>query len=187
MPGEKLLRLDPNEKQKLFFTARARYIAYGGARGGGKSWAVRSKAALLGLYYPGVRILIVRRSFAELEENHIRPLRGLLAGVALWRDRDKTFEFPNGSRIRFGYCDNEGDVLRYQGQEYDVVFLDEAGQLQKAWIDAINACVRGTNGLPKPKVKEKPPRKRRCRITLSISKCRTGRVRAWLSAIISAR
>ena len=31
----------------------------------------------------------------------------------------------------------------------DVVFLDEAGQLQKAWIDAINACVRGTNGFPK--------------------------------------
>ena len=30
----------------------------------------------------------------------------------------------------------------------DVVFLDEAGQLQKAWIDAINACVRGTNALP---------------------------------------
>ena len=38
---------------------------------------------------------------------------------------------------------------QYQGAEYDVVFLDEAGQLQKAWIDAINACVRGTNGLPK--------------------------------------
>ena len=26
---------------------------------------------------------------------------------------------------------------------------DMAGQLQKAWIDAINACVRGTNGFPK--------------------------------------
>ena len=149
MPGEKLLRLDPNEKQKLFFTARARYIAYGGARGGGKSWAVRSKAALLGLYYPGVRILIVRRSFAELEENHIRPLRGLLAGVALWRDRDKTFEFPNGSRIRFGYCDNEGDVLRYQGQEYDVVFLDEATQLTEFQFQTFKGCLRGVNEFPK--------------------------------------
>ena len=29
----------PNEKQKAFFMARQRFIAYGGARGGGKSWA----------------------------------------------------------------------------------------------------------------------------------------------------
>ena len=51
--------------------------------------------------------------------------------------------------LTFGYCACDGDMGQYQGAEYDVVFLDEAGQLQKAWIDAINACVRGTNGLPK--------------------------------------
>ena len=64
----------PNEKQKLFFTAKTRFIAYGGARGGGKSWAVRKKAMLLALGYPGIRILIMRRTFPELRENHILPL-----------------------------------------------------------------------------------------------------------------
>lgn len=139
----------PNEKQRRFLLDRHRHIAYGGARGGGKSWAVRTKAKLLALRYAGIKLLIVRRTLRELQNNHIDPLRQELAGIAKYKAADKRFEFPNGSTITFGYCACDGDMGQYQGAEYDVVFLDEAGQLQKAWIDAINACVRGTNGLPK--------------------------------------
>lgn len=139
----------PNEKQRKFLLDRHRHIAYGGARGGGKSWAVRTKAKLLALRYPGIKILIVRRSLRELQNNHIDPLRQELGQTAKYRAGDKRFEFPNGSTICFGYCACDADMGQYQGAEYDVVFLDEAGQLQKAWIDAINACVRGTNGFPK--------------------------------------
>ena len=64
------LRLDPNEKQKQFFTDRHRYIAFGGARGGGKSWAVRCKAKLLAQRYPGIRMLLVRRTMPEIEGAH---------------------------------------------------------------------------------------------------------------------
>jgi len=88
--------LIPNEKQKRFFLARERYIAYGGARGGGKSWAVRAKALLLSLEYPGIRLLIIRRTLPELEENHIRPLRALIGEAAEYRDKDKSFRFPKG-------------------------------------------------------------------------------------------
>ena len=144
------LRMDaPNEKQRRFLLDRHRHIAYGGARGGGKSWAVRTKAKLLALRYAGIKLLIVRRTLRELQNNHIDPLRQELAGVAKYKAADKRFEFPNGSVLTFGYCACDRDLGQYQGAEYDVVFLDEAGQLQKAWIDAINACVRGTNGFPK--------------------------------------
>ena len=144
------LRMDaPNEKQRRFLLDRHRHIAYGGARGGGKSWAVRTKAKLLALRYAGIKLLIVRRTLRELQNNHIDPLRQELAGVAKYKAADKRFEFPNGSVLTFGYCACDGDLGQYQGAEYDVAFLDEAGQLQKAWIDAINACVRGTNGFPK--------------------------------------
>ena len=118
----------PNPRQIEFFKARARFIAYGGARGGGKSWAVRKKAAGLALSYPGAGILIVRRTFPELRENHILPMTADLAGIARYRDADKSFTFPGGSRIVFGYCSSESDVLQYQGQEYDVIFMDEATQ-----------------------------------------------------------
>ena len=103
----------PNPRQIEFFKARARFIAYGGARGGGKSWAVRKKAAGLALSYPGAGILIVRRTFPELRENHILPMTADLAGVARYRDADKSFTFPGGSRIVFGYCSSESDVLQY--------------------------------------------------------------------------
>ncbi len=42
----------PNERQKEFLRCEKKYIAFGGARGGGKSWAVRCKAKLLALRYP---------------------------------------------------------------------------------------------------------------------------------------
>ena len=32
------LNIAPSEKQKEFFLSAAKYTAYGGARGGGKSW-----------------------------------------------------------------------------------------------------------------------------------------------------
>lgn len=136
-------------KQALFLRDRHRHIAYGGARGGGKSWAVRTKAKLLAFRYPGIKILIVRRTYKELQNNHIEQLLAELDGFAKYNRSDKVFRFPNGATISFGYCANEGDLGQYQGAEYDVVFLDEAGQLQESWIRKINICVRGTNGLPK--------------------------------------
>ena len=121
----------PNEKQKLFLQSRKKYIAFGGARGGGKSWAVRTKAVLLALRYRGIRLLLVRRTYQELESNHIRFLRQTLAGIAEYRSGTRQFLFPNGSVLDFGYCACDGDTDRYQGAEYDVIFLDEATQLRE--------------------------------------------------------
>ena len=138
-----------SDKQRRFMEAQARYVAYGGARGGGKSWAVRTKGKLLALRWPGIKILIVRRTYPELLNNHIEQLCAELAGLAKYSQVRKTLTFRNGSTIRFGYCANDRDVLQYQGAEYDVVFIDEAAQLKKEWLDAIDTTVRGTNGFPK--------------------------------------
>ena len=80
----------PNKKQKQFFKARAKYVAYGGARGGGKSWAVRVKASLLGLCFAGIKILIVRQTYEELQENHINYLINDLAGIATYKESRNT-------------------------------------------------------------------------------------------------
>lgn len=140
---------EPNPKQHLALLDRHRYVAYGGARGGGKSWFVRWKAVLLCAKYPGIKILITRRTYRELLNNHIQPLTAMLHGVAKYNKTDKCFGFPNGSSIWFGYCAGDGDLGQYQGAEYDVWFADEAGQFQESWIKSINACVRGANSYPK--------------------------------------
>ena len=84
----------PNEKQHQFLLDHHRHVAYGGARGGGKSWAIRYKAILLALRYDGIKILIVRKTYQELINNHINPLRGVLHGIAVYNKTEKQFTFP---------------------------------------------------------------------------------------------
>lgn len=158
--------IQPNPKQVEFFRARARFVAYGGARGGGKSWAIRQKARLLALRYgaeegksgareerpcvgDGIRILILRRSLTELRENHIIPLRRELNGAAVWKESEKAFSFQNGARILFGHCAGENDVGQFQGQEYDVIFIDEATHFTEYQFSVLTACLRGANQYPK--------------------------------------
>lgn len=144
-----LLLEQPNEKQALFLADRHKHVGFGGARGGGKSWSVRNKAIRLCLRYEGIKVLIVRRTYPELVNNHITPLLSQLQGIARYNKTEKRFTFPNGSTIQFGYCNNDRDLGQYQGAEYDVIFLDEATQLQEDWIKRITPSVRGVNGFPK--------------------------------------
>lgn len=146
----KTLVIDPpSEKQKLFLKANTKHIAFGGARGGGKSWSVRTKAKLLALRFPGIKILIVRRTYPELLNNHINILTPELNGIARYNKSEKIFNFPNGSTIKFGYCSGDTDLLQYQGAEYDIIFLDEATQLSEHQMKTITACLRGVNNFPK--------------------------------------
>ena len=138
-----------SDKQYAFLSSDKKHVGFGGARGGGKSWSVRTKAKILAAVYPGIKILIVRRTFPELVNNHINQLRDELHGLARYNKTEKVFTFPNGSTIKFGYCNNDKDLDQYQGAEYDVIFLDEATQLQEMWIKKITACVRGVNDFPK--------------------------------------
>lgn len=139
-----ILGQTPNPKQMLFFKSRARHTAYGGARGGGKSWAMRTKFVLLALRYPGLKILLLRRTLAELKENHIVPLLILLKGIAIYNNEDKVFKFPNGSRLKLGYCDTENDVYQYQGQEYDVIGFEEATHFTETQMQFLTTCNRTT-------------------------------------------
>lgn len=139
----------PTPKQQRFFDSRARYTAYGGSRGGGKSWALRRKLILMAFHYPGLKTLLVRRTLPELRENHIFPLLAELGRTVRYSESSHCFTFPNGSRLVLGYCDKERDVLRYQGQEYDVIALDEATQLTEFQFSTFKACLRGANDFPK--------------------------------------
>lgn len=143
------LVLRPSPQQWKFLTADVHDVCYGGARGGGKSWVVRVKAMQLAHEYPGIKILIVRRTFRELDNNHIQPLLEMLHGQAAYNRQDKRFTFPNKSTISFLYCDSEGDLGMYQGAEYHVIFLDESTQLKQEWIEKIRACCRSADSIPK--------------------------------------
>ena len=139
----------PSPKQQLFFDSHSRYTAYGGARGGGKSWALRRKLIGLCLCYPGIKCLLIRRSFPEVKSNHLRPLIDEYGAILSYSEGEKLISLPGGSRIQLGYCATARDTLRYQGQEYDIIAIDEATQLSEYQFSIFKACLRGVNGFPK--------------------------------------
>lgn len=147
----------PSEKQTQFLMDRHKHIGYGGARGGGKSHAVRMKAVGLGFRYPGIKLAIVRRTYPELMRNHVEPLKKILnvgypdknKRAAVYNKTERVMTLLNGSTISFMYCDNERQLERFQGLEIDVLFIDEATQYDELWLQKMVACVRGVNGFPK--------------------------------------
>lgn len=151
MVAEVLVRFGkPQPKQKQFFLAHKKYVAFGGARGGGKSWGVREKAKRLAVKWAGIKVLIIRKTYTDLRDNHIIPLQAdLSSGIAEYKEIDKSFVFKNGSRIKCSYFANDNDALQYQGQEYDVIFLEEATQFTELVFNVLKACLRGANNFPK--------------------------------------
>lgn len=144
----------PSPKQELFLKDTHNVVIFGGARGGGKSWSVRVKAIILALAHPGIKMMVVRKTYPELMANHIKPLRetlriGQKGSIAKYNDSKKEITFKNGSTILFGYCDTDKDIDRYQGTEVDVLFIDEATHHSEEIIKKFRACVRGVNNFPK--------------------------------------
>lgn len=139
----------PQPKQDEFLSAQEKHIGYGGARGGGKSWSIRFKAKLLGLVYPGIRMLLLRQTYQEVIKNHLDALKKDLKDLSKYNKTDKAFYFNNGSLLQFGYCENDDDADQYQGVEYDVIFIDEATQMSESQLKKIAACCRGVNNFPK--------------------------------------
>lgn len=141
---EKLRHEVPNPRQQAFFRSTARYTAYGGARGGGKSFAMRRKMVLLAMRYPKLRLLLLRRTLQELRENHLLPLQAELYGYAEYKKEERSFLFPNGARLTLGYCDSDSDLLQYQGAEYDVIGFEEATHFKEDWLIFIATSLRTT-------------------------------------------
>ncbi len=138
-----------NPKQRLFYLSRTLYTAYGGARGGGKSHAVRVKALGGALANPGIRILIVRRTYPELQYSIVEPLLRLLPPeLGSYNGTMHALSFINGSLIKFGHCSSQSQA-EYQGQEYDWIFVDEATQFTYDEFRTLGACLRGTSKVQK--------------------------------------
>lgn len=138
--------------QAEFFASRAKYTCYGGARGGGKSWCTQRKSVGGCLRYPGLRVLVIRRRYEDLENSVIEPILALVnEEVASYNRSRHILTFCNGSYIRFGNMESYGAATtgKYQGQEYDWIFIEEATQFTEREFRGLAACCRGASSHPK--------------------------------------
>lgn len=144
-----------NPKQVEFFNSTAYYTCYGGAKGGGKSWATDTLAIKYCLEYPGIKVLIIRAHYPELERNHIRPIKARLPTEIYDYNGSqhiltfKTEENGKNSIIIFGHWSGIESENEYQGQDYDVIFMDEATQFSERTFRHLAGCLRGSNDFPK--------------------------------------
>ncbi len=114
--------------QTDFLAATEKFVLFGGARGGGKSYSLIVDP----LRYCNIedaRALLLRKTMPELRDmiNHAQRLYRAAYPDVKWREQEKEFRFPSGARIEFGYAENEKDAERYQGQAYTWIGVDEIG------------------------------------------------------------
>lgn len=122
-------------------------IGYGGAAYGGKTYGMLGTAAMCALAFPGAQMVFFRRTYAEMdgpgavmgEANNIFPSSG-----AKRRDGGREWQWNNGSGFYFRHCEHEDDVYKYQSQQFDIMFIDEATHFTWRQIDYLLTRNRAT-------------------------------------------
>ncbi len=132
-------------KQEEFSNLFVRYRLYGGAKGGGKSYAIRAEAVRQCLSGENIKGLILRKTFPEVRKNTLAPMKIELKQKNVsfnYNGNEKIMQFENGSNIEFSYCRNETDVLRYQGLEYDFIAIEELTHWKEESFKTLKGCLR---------------------------------------------
>jgi hypothetical protein len=119
-------------------------IALGGTRAPGKSHAAFAQVSLDDCQrFPGLKILYLRKvklSASEAFEDLVRKVLRYTEHTY----KEGRVTFPNGSRILIGGFNNESDIDKYLGVEYDQVVPEEATQLSLLKVEKISGSCRST-------------------------------------------
>jgi hypothetical protein len=144
--GEVLWKAQPGPQQALFDLSLspvdpAQEILFGGARGGGKSEALRAWMTMY-IDNPRFRGLILRKTNESLKE-FIKEAWVLYKQLgAKKEDRPASFVFPSGAIIYTGHFKDERSLEDYKGNEYHLIAIEEASQISK---ESLYEALLGSN------------------------------------------
>lgn len=137
--------------QTAFLLLDTEEAFYGGAAGGGKSDALLA-GALEYVDVPRYAALILRRTYTDLSLPGAIMSRSAewLQGLAHWNHDRKTWTFPAGATVTFGYLDNERDMFRYQSAEFQYIAFDELTQFTEKQFEYMFSRLRATEDVRVP-------------------------------------
>lgn len=126
-------------------------VLYGGAAGGGKTYALLSWLAA-GAHIPTYSAVFFRRTYPQLSRSNDSPIEksflifGPLGGK--YNSSDKYWKFPSGARIDFSHMQHEIDKLNHQGAAYHRIAFDELTQFSETQYEYLQSRLRKHEGFP---------------------------------------
>jgi len=141
--------------QTDFLSSPEREVLIGGGKGSSKSYGLMIDP----LRYAGskhLHAIIIRRTIPDVRDIIFKAkviYPKAYPGV-VYKDNDKMFVFPSGARIEFGYAETESDLVRYQGQNYTYVGIDEIADFPFAemLLTYMRANIRTTDPVNAPPI-----------------------------------
>ena len=139
----------PTDKQRMFHTSTANEILYGGAAGGGKSYAICWDAFKRCARYPGTKAYLFRRTYPELKQTLIAKMLQIVPKVVgHYKAGDYVMYLANGSEIHFCHLSDEGEgLLKYQGAEIHWLYFDELTHFTQGMYEYIRTRLRAEKKL----------------------------------------
>jgi len=135
----KLIAFQPHPKQKIFMDAvlsfNHRYLLFGGAAGGGKSFVSLATGVLMCKLFPGYKCHAVRESLPTLKRTTIPTFFKLCPPrfIKRYNLADQVVTFTNGSSLTFfpeNYVQDKM-LTRFDGLETNMFILEEGQELQE--------------------------------------------------------
>lgn len=138
----------PTPKQRIFHETTAREVLYGGAAGGGKSYAIVWDALVRCLTYPKTKAYLFRRTYPELEQTLIATAREIIPeSLGKYKASEHKFVLVNGSQMYFCYMQFEADRLKYLGAEIQWLYFDELTSFTQDMYNFIRSRLRAPKHL----------------------------------------
>ena len=135
----------PFLNQVHFLTHPSEELLYGGQAGGGKSDALLM-SALQYVSEPDYSALILRKTYQDLSRPNAimdRANKWLSPHDELhWNSNTKTWSFPSGATLSFGYLSHNNDLDQYQGAELQFVGFDELTQFPENQYTYLHSRLR---------------------------------------------
>jgi phage terminase large subunit len=147
---EEVIPLYPKQEELYNAVGKYRYIYYGGARGGGKTYGCCAVAVRMALRYPGINIVIIRQTVEEIKQYIVPTITGVIfpqqkySKYYRYKERDKLFQFSNSSLIFLRPLDNEADVRKEQGIERNLYIIDEANNIPIDYLIPLDGSLRNS-------------------------------------------